>query len=41
MNYLISAESYRLIDKEIKKIVKDNNYIIFNNNILYLYYLIL
>ena len=30
MNYLISAESYRLIDKEIKKIVKDNNYIIFN-----------
>lgn len=30
MNYLISAESYRLIDKEIKKIIKDNNYITFN-----------
>ena len=32
MNYLISAESYRIIDEEIKKIVKDNNYILFNAN---------
>ncbi len=32
MNYLISAESYRIIDDEIKKIVKDNNYILFNAN---------
>lgn len=32
MNYLISAESYRIIDNEIKKIVKDNNYILFNAN---------
>ena len=30
MNYLISAESYRIIDDEIKKIVKNNNYLIFN-----------
>lgn len=30
MNYLISAESYRLIDEKIKKIIKDNNYITFN-----------
>lgn len=32
MNYLISAESYRIIDDEIKKIVKDNNYLLFNAN---------
>lgn len=32
MNYLISAESYRIIDDEIKKIVKDSNYILFNAN---------
>ena len=32
MNYLISAESYRIIDDEIKKLVKDNNYILFNAN---------
>ncbi len=32
MNYLISAESYRIIDEEIKKIVKDSNYILFNAN---------
>lgn len=32
MNYLISAESYRLIDDEIKKIVKNNNYLTFNAN---------
>lgn len=32
MNYLISAESYRIIDDEIKKIVKDSNYILFNSN---------
>ncbi len=32
MNYLISAESYRLIDDEIKKIVKNNNYLSFNAN---------
>ena len=30
MNYLISAESYRIIEDEIKKIVKNNNYLIFN-----------
>ena len=30
--YLISNESYRLINKEIKKIVKDNNYETFNLN---------
>lgn len=30
--YLISNESYRLIHKEIKKIVKDNNYETFNLN---------
>ena len=30
--YLISNESYRLINKEIKKIVKDNSYEIFNLN---------
>lgn len=30
--YLISAESYHLINKEIKKIVKDNNYLTFNMN---------
>ena len=30
MNYLISAESYKVIDEEIKKIVKDSNYILFN-----------
>lgn len=32
MNYLISAESYRIIDEEIKKIVKDSDYILFNAN---------
>ena len=32
MNYLISAESFRIIDDEIKKIVKDSNYILFNAN---------
>lgn len=32
MNYLISAESYRIIDDEIKKMVKGNNYILFNAN---------
>lgn len=32
MNYLISAESYRIIDDEIKKLVKDNNYLLFNAN---------
>ena len=32
MNYLISAESYRIINEEIKKIVKDSNYILFNAN---------
>ena len=32
MNYLISAESYRIIDDEIKKIVKGNNYLLFNAN---------
>ena len=32
MNYLISAESYKIIDEEIKKIVKDSNYILFNAN---------
>lgn len=32
MNYLISAESYRLVNEEIKKIVKDNNYLTFNAN---------
>ncbi len=30
--YLISNESYRLINKEIKKIVKNNNFEIFNMN---------
>ncbi len=30
MNYLISAESYRIIDKEIKKIVRESNYQLFN-----------
>ena len=30
MNYLISAESYRIINDEIKKIIKDNNYLLFN-----------
>lgn len=30
MNYLISAESYKIIEDEIKKIVKNNNYLIFN-----------
>lgn len=30
MIYLINSESYRLIDKEIKKIVKNNNYLSFN-----------
>ena len=30
--YLISNESFRLIDKEIKKIVRDNNYETFNLN---------
>lgn len=30
--YLISNESYRLINDEIKKIVKNNNYFIFNMN---------
>lgn len=30
MNYLISAESYIIIEDEIKKIVKNNNYLIFN-----------
>ena len=30
--YLIVAESYHLINKEIKKIVKDNNYLTFNMN---------
>ena len=30
--YLISNESFRLIDKEISKIVKDNAYEIFNLN---------
>ena len=30
MNYLISAESYRIIEDEIKKIVKNNNYLILN-----------
>ena len=30
--YLISNESYRLIKKEIKKIVKNNNFEIFNMN---------
>lgn len=30
MNYLISCESNRLIFEEIKKIVKDNNYLVFN-----------
>lgn len=30
MNYLISAESYRIIEDELKKIVKNNNYLIFN-----------
>ena len=30
--YLISNESYRLIKEEVKKIVKDNNYEIFNLN---------
>ena len=30
--YLISNESYRLINKEIKKIIKDNNYETFNLN---------
>lgn len=32
MNYLISAESYRIVDEEIKKIVKNNNYLLFNAN---------
>lgn len=32
MNYLISAESYRIINDEIKKIVKDNDYMLFNAN---------
>ncbi len=31
-NYLISSESYRLIDKEIKKIVKNNDYFVMNLN---------
>lgn len=31
-NYLISTESYRLIDKEIKKIVKNNDYFVMNLN---------
>ena len=30
--YLISNESYRLINKEIKKIVKNNNFETFNMN---------
>lgn len=30
MNYLISAESYRIIDKEIKKIVRESNYQLLN-----------
>lgn len=30
MNYLISAESYRIINDEIKKIIKNNNYLLFN-----------
>ena len=30
--YLISNESYRLINKEIKKITKDNKYETFNLN---------
>ncbi len=30
--YLISNESYRLIMKEVKKIVKDNHYVLFNLN---------
>ncbi len=33
MNYLISANSYRLIKEEIKKIVKNKNYLVFNMNI--------
>lgn len=30
MNYLISAESFRVIEKEVKKIVGKNNYLVFN-----------
>ncbi len=33
MNYLISANSYHIINDEIKKIVKNNNYITFNMNL--------
>lgn len=32
MNYLVAAESFRLIDEEIKKIVGKNNYLVFNMN---------
>lgn len=32
MNYLINAESYRIINEEINKIIKDNNYLLFNAN---------
>ena len=30
MNYLISPESFRVIEKEVKKIVGKNNYLVFN-----------
>ena len=33
MNYLISANSYHIINEEIKKIVENNNYITFNMNL--------
>ncbi|MBD8922831.1 DNA polymerase III subunit delta, partial [bacterium] len=33
MNYLISANSYHIINDEIKKIVENNNYITFNMNL--------
>ena len=32
MNYLISSESYHLLNDEIKKIFKDENYVVFNLN---------
>lgn len=33
MNYLINANSYHIINEEVKKIVKDNNYFTFNMNL--------